>query len=448
VAYVEDLMDEQVRQGHEVSYLFSGRLYPLPRGPRLRRWRQRGVTMLELVNSPLYDHGRQPLLELSEPRVEEIVERTLRELRPDVMHVQELAGLPSSILEIGRTAGVPVVLTLQDYFPLCPAFKLLDSRGQVCLRRDVGEDCVATLALDTRDHTLLYKATLSYHLDAMPVLGRLNSNRRLALGNRLAKWYTRAAPRQNGSARDPAAFQRRRDLNVDRLNHADRLIAMSSRVAEIYAQLGVDESRLHTAQLTLAHIEHLRPRTYAGNGTVTFATLGGGESEAKGSRLLLDAMRLLRDQVDAGRVRLVIFGYSNPEVMDEVGRLPGVELAGPYRPDELDARLDQVDVGLMPSIWEEAYGYAGIEFLAKGIPVIANAIGGMVDYVRDGQTGWLNHDCTPESLAAIMRTIAERPEQIADLNHKLVAAHDSIVMPLSRHAAEMDAIYREVIGAR
>ena len=29
-------------------------------------------------------------------------------------------------------------------------------------------------------------------------------------------------------------------------------------------------------------------------------------------------------------------------------------------------------------MWEEAYGYAGLEFLAKGIPVIANAIGGSV----------------------------------------------------------------------
>jgi hypothetical protein len=60
VAYVEDLMEEQVRRGHEVAYFFSGRQYPLARGPRLRRWERGGVAMLELVNSPLYDHVRQP----------------------------------------------------------------------------------------------------------------------------------------------------------------------------------------------------------------------------------------------------------------------------------------------------------------------------------------------------------------------------------------------------
>src|SRR3954469_11937734 len=102
VAYVEDLIDEQLRRGHEVSYFFSGRQYPLGRRPRLRRWARDGVPMLEVVNSPLYDHGRQPELELSEPRLERMFERVLDEQRPDAVHVQELAGLPFSLLDVIR----------------------------------------------------------------------------------------------------------------------------------------------------------------------------------------------------------------------------------------------------------------------------------------------------------------------------------------------------------
>ena len=143
-------MAEQVRRGDDVAYFFSGRQYPFRRTPHVRRWERAGVTMLELVNSPLYDHGRQPTLELDEPRVEALLGEALREVRPDVVHVQELAGLPSSVLDVVREAGHPVVLTLQDYFPLCPAFKLIDADGRVCLRREVGADCVATLAAETR----------------------------------------------------------------------------------------------------------------------------------------------------------------------------------------------------------------------------------------------------------------------------------------------------------
>jgi glycosyltransferase involved in cell wall biosynthesis len=110
--------------------------------------------------------------------------------------------------------------------------------------------------------------------------------------------------------------------------------------------------------------------------------------------------------------------------------------------------LDEVDVGIVPSIWEEAYAYAGMEFLAKGIPVIANAIGGMPDYTRPDQTGWLNRSCSAAELAAIMRDIVENPAQVADLNRHLRDERSSIVMSLERHADEMDAVYRELLNGR
>ena len=151
---------EQVRRGDEVSYFFSGRYYPYLGGPRLKRWSRDGVTMLEVVNSPLYDHGRQPKLELDEPRTERLFERAIQQVRPQVVHFHELAGLPSSLLDVVRRAGTPSVMTLADYFPLCSTFKLFDSEGRVCLRREVGADCVATTAADPRPPGLLYERTV------------------------------------------------------------------------------------------------------------------------------------------------------------------------------------------------------------------------------------------------------------------------------------------------
>jgi len=142
---------------------------------------------------------------------------------------------------------------------------------------------------------------------------------------------------------------------------------------------------------------------------------------------------------------LLVRGHLDPEFAREAARTPGIEIGGPYAPAELDAILDEIDVGIMSSIWEEAYGYAGVEFLAKGIPVIANAIGGMTDYTRDGETGWLNRSCSADELAEIMGDIVDRPDQVARLNARVLAEHDSIVKPLARHADEMETIYREAI---
>jgi glycosyltransferase involved in cell wall biosynthesis len=330
-------------------------------------------------------------------------------------------------------------MTLADYFLLCSTFKLLDAQGRVCLRRDVGADCLATTAADPRPPGLLYDATVRHELRTRPLLRRLPYKvRRLAgsIGSRVE------APPAAG----PQAFQRRREVNVERLNRADRLIAMSERVAEIYTLLGVDRSRMAVLQLTLARIERLRPRRPQGTGPVAFATVAGLTSQAKGSRLLVEAVRLLSGSVPAGSFRLIAFGLIDPAVAAELEELEAIEMgpAGPFSDDQLDAVLDEVDVGIIPSIWEEAYGLVGPEFLAKGIPVIANAIGGMPEYTREGETGWLNRSCSAPELARIMREVVERPEQVAALNARILAARDTIIKPMARHGDEMDAVYREL----
>jgi glycosyltransferase involved in cell wall biosynthesis len=442
VAYIEELMDEQVRHGDDVAYFFTGRYYPYLGGPRLKRWRRGGVTMLEVVNSPLYDHGRQPELELDEPRTERIFERAIDEVRPDIVHFHELAGLPSSLLDLVRRAGTPSVMTLADYFLLCSTFKLLDAQGRVCLRRDVGADCVATTAADPRPPGLLYEATVRHELLTRRLVRRLPYRMR-GLACSLAS-RVEAPP-----AAGPQAFQRRREVNVERLNRANRLIAMSERVAEIYALLGVDRSRMSTLQLTLARIERLRPRRPQDTGLVTFATVAGLTSHAKGSRLLVEAVRLLSGSVPAGSFRLIAFGPVDAAVAAEVEQLEAIEVgpAGPFSDDQLDAVLDEVDVGIIPSVWEEAYGLVGPEFLAKGIPVIANAIGGMPEYTREGETGWLNRSCSSPELARIMREVVERPEQVVQLNARILAARDTIIKPMARHGDEIDAVYRDTMAA-
>jgi glycosyltransferase involved in cell wall biosynthesis len=217
-------------------------------------------------------------------------------------------------------------------------------------------------------------------------------------------------------------------------------------VAEIHEELGVDRERLSVMQLTLGHIAALTPRPPRRTGVpLTFATLGGGESPLKGSRVLLDAWRALG--ADPG-ARLLLFGWVPKATVEEAAALPGVEVRGSFTPDRLGAMLDEVDVGLMPSVWEEAYGYAGVEFLAKGIPVIANAIGGMTDYVRDGETGWLNASCDADGLAALLRRAIADPAEVDRVAASVREHLDELVLSMPRHAAQMEDVYREVLAER
>lgn len=450
IFYAEDLMAAQAARGHAVTYLLSGRHYPGVRGPRLRRWRRDGVRMLEIVNPPIVvglERGtRAPERDLDEPRLERIFGRTLGEVRPDVVHVQELLGHPSSILEIARAAGVPVVMTLQDYFPLCATVRLFDSDGRVCMRRDIQADCAIRNTDAPPDASHLRRHTMHFELArakaAVPGLRR-------ASFAALRPVVEPAVRRLSRSGKPVAAspvegdFQRRRDVNIARLGKVDRLIAQSHRVEEIYRALGVDNGSLRTLHLTLAHLAGIRPRPPREGATLTFATPGGFIGPSKGSELMVETLERLHAAGHAGRFRLRVLGPVHPAVRPRLAEFPEIEPAGEYDRWRLDDLLHDVDVGIMPSVWEEAYGYAGLELLAKGVPVVANRIGGMVDYVRDGETGWLNAGCDAEGMAAIVSSLIENPSEVAERSRSVLAARDGLIKPFDRHVTEVEAIYRE-----
>jgi glycosyltransferase involved in cell wall biosynthesis len=341
-------------------------------------------------------------------------------------------------------------MTLQDYFPLCATVRLFDSDGRVCLRRDIRADCAARNAEAPPDASHLRRHTMHFELArtkaAVPLVRRAS----FAPLRPLVEPAMRRLARSREEVTQPPMpgdFQRRRDLNLARLGRVDRLIAQSRRVEEIYRALGLENDSLRPLHLTLAHLERIRPRPPRERTRLTFATPGGFIGPSKGSGLMLETLERLHAAGHAGEFRLRALGPVHTSVEPRLDSFPELEVGGEYDRWELDRLLEDVDVGIMPSVWEEAYGYAGLELLAKGIPVVANRIGGMVDYVHEGETGWLNGSCDAEGMAAIMARLIENPAEVADRSRSALAARPRLIKPFDAHADEIEAIYRELVRA-
>lgn len=464
--YSEALMDAQAEAGHEVFYFFSGRHYPRLERPRLRHGRQGRVRTLELIGSPNNTHPelgtRHPLRDLDEAAGEGAFAAALREAMPDIVHFQELAGLPSSLILQAKAARLPVAMTLHDYKMLCASVRLFDADGQRCSRLEVGEDCARNCAGAPDGRAHLVEATLRYERrrlkQAVPGADRLDFS---AVGPVLGKatqlmvrgpGYKRGdavdeAELASASPRLPAAgFQRRRDVNVGRLNLCDRLVAPSARTAEVVASLGVDAGRVSVQRLTLPHLERLVPRRGPEVGApMEFVTLGGCASRSKGSRLVLDAVRALDECGRSGEYRLTVLGHTEPAVREALAASPSISLAGPYEPADLDRVLDRADVGIFPSAWEETHGFVGVEMLAKGLPVIASALGGISEYVIEGETGWLDRSVSGEGLAKVIATALDDRAGVEHLRRSVRARRDEIVRPMAAHVAEVEALYAELV---
>jgi glycosyltransferase involved in cell wall biosynthesis len=270
-------------------------------------------------------------------------------------------------------------MTLHDYRPLCASVRLFDSDGALCTRREVGEDCARNCAGARPGAAHLMQLTMDFEL--------ARAQRAVGLEPRLR--YRHVARAAEGAAalldRDadagpeepvapPGDYQLRRDVNLRRLGLCDALVAPSARLAEVYAGLGVERERLRVQRLTLPHLERLVPRAEPlVDSPLEFVTLGAAAAPSKGSRALVEAVRALTGR----RYRLIVRGSVDAEAETALAADPCVELAGPYRPGDLDWLLDGADVGIVPSVWEEAHGFVGIEMLAKGLPVIGSALGGI-----------------------------------------------------------------------
>lgn len=92
----------------------------------------------------------------------------------------------------------------------------------------------------------------------------------------------------------------------------------------------------------------------------------------------------------------------------------------------------------------EGQGSAFIEAMASGLPAIGTNVGGIPDFLRDGETGYLIEPESPQAVAAAVRRIIEQPietNRIAEGGKRLVEERFS----WKRVTEEMRVLFREII---
>jgi glycosyltransferase involved in cell wall biosynthesis len=93
---------------------------------------------------------------------------------------------------------------------------------------------------------------------------------------------------------------------------------------------------------------------------------------------------------------------------DRFGVADRVRLIGAVAREDVPALLRSADlVACTP--WYEPFGIVPLEAMACGVPVVASAVGGILDTVVDGATGTLVPPRRPDRLAAAMRKLLAEP---------------------------------------
>jgi glycosyltransferase involved in cell wall biosynthesis len=175
--------------------------------------------------------------------------------------------------------------------------------------------------------------------------------------------------------------------------------------------------------------------------------VGNSEDRNKGARFFLEAINLLKDEIDL-RVTFVdnfkhnlkmaprlVNAYGLNSIVDFTGRIPTDELVRHYS----EARL------FVTSSVHEGFGLPLAEAMACGAPVLGTEIGAYEEIVRHGESGWLVPPRDPRALADAIRMLwndaALRERLSAGGRHRVAETFN-----WRKAAEETLAVYEEVIG--
>jgi len=144
-------------------------------------------------------------------------------------------------------------------------------------------------------------------------------------------------------------------------------------------------------------------------------------TEKNGIDLVIRALKFLPDNFHfynfgSGRDKKYLTDLAN-----SLNLSSRVHLENRVEHDELPKYLKIADVFIRPSR-SEGQGISFLEAMAAKIPVIATPVGGIVDFLYDGQTGYFCQPENPESIAETVKKIISDPNknQIVENAYKMV----------------------------
>jgi glycosyltransferase involved in cell wall biosynthesis len=353
-------------------------------------------------------HGWAPDFEwlYKDGRVHELFERELVDFKPDLVHVHHLTGLSTTIVETIKAGGLPLVMTLHDFWTVCPRGQRITKELEICenVDRNICFHCLGGI---------------------WPQIFRDRERQRTELDSR-----GRLAPRPL------AEFDRHLGYI---LNLADVLIAPSWFHRERMLDFPIDPERI----VALPH--GLDPAPYGGieRKPRPVRKIGyiGSVIPIKGAHVLVDAFR----QLARPDLELHVHGdafafHDDRDYLDRLKSraigLRNVVFHGAYLPTDLPRILSEIDVLVVPSLWWETFCLTIREGQLAGVPVIASDLGAMREALDGEECGLLFHAGDSRELAERIDRICRDDELRARLSHCQGA-----VKTLDQYVPELLALY-------
>ncbi len=230
-----------------------------------------------------------------------------------------------------------------------------------------------------------------------------------------------------------------RPLYMRRIKKIPHVISYSHYTQAMMRREGIDSIYIPEGVSPLP----VKPKKTAPSKTLGFA---GRLEKHKGVDYMIDAVAIaVKHDPD---IRFVIAGEGSYKatLVDQVARL-GLEgvvtFAGHLSRDAIKTFYATIDLFLMASSPAETFGKVGVEAMSTGTPVLAPDIGGIGDWLRDGQNGYFIPMGNPEGYAKKIVSLLNDPKKLAELG--VNAAKTAREFTLEQYARMHEDYFKTII---
>jgi glycosyltransferase involved in cell wall biosynthesis len=351
-------------------------------------------------------------------RVEEKFRELLIEIRPDCIHFQHLVGLSASLLKIAKEQRVPTVLTLHDYWFICPAVMLFkNSNKTICNGSDEqSENCFrcwnngqAKILVNILRKFLAPK--MFYEKLFELTLMKINSRKK---------------------------FRERKDYMKSILLNSDIITAPSIFLKNIFITSGISKPKIMYSSngYNLSAFKVFKKKKHA---NLVFGFVGN-ILEFKGVGVLVEAF----NAVDSKDVELRIYGNvdQKPEFFKSLKtkkKNNNIRFMGKFT--DANIPYSEIDILIVPSTACETGGPLVVkEAFATGTPVIASNIGCIPESVVDGVNGLLFRTGDSRDLFKKIISLIDNPHLISEFQKNIVPPRS-----IADQSKEFEEIYTAMI---
>ncbi len=350
-----------------------------------------GVILYGIYNRPaVFIDPDNPEREIHDEGVLKRFREVLDEEKPDVVHFHNFHGLTFAMAEETKRRSIPACYTPHNYHMIDPQLYLFNS-------------------------------DLSLWTDTNPI-----SN-------------SEAVNRNHSKA---AGYEERIRITKKLLNEwVDVTLAVSERQRELLIQYGADSKRIsvvHQANRTADALwgnERLAQEGKRQLHSPLRVGFIGGVMPHKGVHMLVAAVQHL----NSSEIECQVYGFISPQYLEQLQALDKkkiVKFRGEYRLEDLETIAHEMDVAVVPSLWEDCAPLVLLELNSMRMPVIAARIGGIPDFVMEGSTGFLYKYDSLNELVSKLRYCIDNPKIITDMRTSLRQMHS-----FERYVVYMEGLY-------